>query len=814
MINKLLYLLKISFLHLKQKKTRTLLTILSITLCMTLVSSVVNDLYSDLFSQYNYAVQSNGTWLFQCTSSSQETIEKLKKVVDFDQTLYRYHLGSTYLFDNYQVDLYSQDNFDMCPYYLYDGNYPTNKDEILVSRKFIALTKHQIGDVIQMSFVDEATQRSYQRQMQITGVIQFRGVRQEVGYRDFIVTCSNETSSIYNLYVSPYNITEQQVDIIEKLIQSDRHGSTFNNSQGIINQHMNQPVISYFDISFVQLILLICLLVIMYLTMTNIFIINSKERQHTYGLLESIGATFKDLFIVNIFEMFFYAFLSFPISMLLGYYGTKAIYAYSEYCFLKNYETGFPSVYQTSLVINILIVVIGLIILFFAVMSALWRMRKQKVIHLIKEDYRNYQSKTKKSILLKSKRLYSTLSHQYQWTSLTKYVSILLTLIFTIIFFNISIYISSLSNQWVKESYPNPFLKVYLTLDLSKERNDIEDIISYISQYNDENYMEMTVDLGALQSVSLDSLTDEYLQNSMTPSKEMINVSFYGVDPQLFEEVTNQKEPVIINEITKEVDTRKTKDISIFKEDIPIELSLSNNYVIDDEWYYDHLDMTIVPKGQYTFEDFGLSEQSVYREMFLDINVIAPYTYLLNLYDQIEQPGDSYIQLRMMLMNDHPDKLLEKLENDHDLKDYFIEYSIPSESSYTGSDQMIQFFMSVMIFIVCILNLGIVVLSNIFDRKNDYGILRSIGMNDTDLKKMIYQENISLITLALVIAVPVSILCERYLFYYQYPNLQQFIPTYQLLLFITLGAYFVISLASYYAYRSITHQIIVSQIKG
>lgn len=821
-IAKLLFLFKIAFQNLKEKKIRSLLTMLSIALSVALVSSIVNDLYSDLYTSYNSGKASAGTWLYSYSQEGLEKASKVDKIVSKKKQSMKSLLGTAQLNEQFYIELYAQSDFDICPYYLYQGKYPTNDHEVLVTREYIYKTKHQIGDHIKMEFTDiDDTQKSFYKDLIITGIIQNNGARSdEEGYVDNFYILSSQKTSQYHVYVVTESITQQQLMDMEKIIGDGTWGDiTLHPSDEIINTYLGKSIVSFERLDTSQCMMLACLFVMMFLTIQNIFVIDFKQRQYMFGLMSSMGATFFDLNLMVVLEVILYTLISCPIGLSMGYFGTKFIHdtCISMMLAQRSYTNMFPSPFITSPLVSFAVLFVTIVILSLSALSALKQIKKKEIIELIRNRYSSLIiHHQQKSLLLKSKHFWVPLSMKYQWIHRKKYYSILLTLIFSIIFFNVGSYSMSINDQLKNQTYRHDLLEVALQIDLSQYADHLDDIIHRVTEKNPQKMSTVSFSppIGTCYSVSLDSLTHEYIENFSKVNQENIITEVIGVDEDLFKKVTGQKEPIFLNKRTLKVGTRKTKDIPIFEDHVPITLAFANDYLKDDVWVKDRLSFDVIPQGMYDIKDFGIENVSYNDDDMLYVVVVAPYSYFMDLYQNITMKKSIMTTIMINMYTNDKKGVKTSLVEDEGLDDYLTEVNDPMGENKTISYRsLIIQMMTIFMFLVCIMNLSIVVMSNIFERKNDYAILESLGIQYKDMKKMIYFENISLILLALIISIPTTIFIEGWMYYYQYTFLNTFQPSYQLLTIITISSIIVIILTSHFAYRSVIKQQIANKLK-
>ncbi len=113
-----------------------------------------------------------------------------------------------------------------------------------------------------------------------------------------------------------------------------------------------------------------------------------------------------------------------------------------------------PNPFMSVPSINILIALVIVIILLFASLTALKEIKRINIIGLFKSlkwQMDGYKKKSR-SILLDCRYVFVTLAIRYMKMNKKKYFSILMTLIFCIVFLNINSYRASINDQYIEET--------------------------------------------------------------------------------------------------------------------------------------------------------------------------------------------------------------------------------------------------------------------------------------------------------------------------------------------------------------------------
>ena len=813
------FLLKITLANLKKNKVHTIFTVISTVLCIILIFALSHYFYTSIYNDYNFAVSSNGSWLYQYTDMSDALETKLSKIVTVKQTTVEGLYGSYQLNDEYMIELLNYSDFELCPQYIYQGRHPQNDQEALVSRQFIEETGHQIGDMLSLTYQDADTQETKNCELEIVGIMQFRGTRTDTGLTiDKIIRLSQEPTSMYTVYVATEQMDEATMNRVEGCLYGDTTGASLNNYV-VARQYLGEPVYNIDAFDMTILIVIAFLFFVMFITIYNQFLVTLKHRKHYYGLLLSMGANHKHLKIVTVLESFFYALIGIFIGLIVGYYATKMLYDITTDIYLKTSFNSFPAPFITSPEICIIISLMIIVIMNISTLSALKKIYRENIVDLIKENvqHKKRHSKTQ-TILLKSKKTWLSLGLRYPRLEKGKYLSVIITMILSISFFNIASYYFNVQDQYKDQKNDSDNIKVILKhYDPNNPDYDYQKVIEKLNQYNPDNRNLVQIDgidLGELRNFDNDVFTEEYKEAFGVPERENISLSFTGVDETLFKDVTGQDQPIFLNRKIKNNGIRNEEDIPIFKEGV-IPIEMINSYIVEDEFFYERQTLNIYAKGMYTFEDFeirDMNEDYLSDDNHLSIEVLAPYDVLIQYNQQYQHLENNLMNIEYKMYTNQHEELIEMIESDKELSDYILAIDNPLEES---SKTFLQYFVEILtifIFLVCLANLGIVISSNIVERSQDYAVLKSLGIKYQDMKKMIYTENILLSVIALCLSMPIVFGIEGWMFYFKFTDLHRFIPSYQVFLSMTLALIIMSILISEIILRTINKDSIISSV--
>ena len=244
--------------------------------------------------------------------------------------------------------------------------------------------------------------------------------------------------------------------------------------------------------------------------------------------------------------------------------------------------------------------------------------------------------------------------------------------------------------------------------------------------------------MGRLREISFDTMiTDKYKESFGTLSEENINITFIGVNEENFKDVTNMDQPLLINKKVKIHGIRDEEIVPIFKEDM-LKLQFVNSYIVNDSFHYETTDMDIVVDNELSLEDFhikSLSDTLLKDDYITACIIIAPYQYLIDMNAHYQHMENNDIYFEYVMHTKQHDKLIDEIRHSK-VMEYILDIDNPlQQQNKSFSDYLVEI-LTLLVFIVCIANLGVVITSNNVERKRDFALFQSLGMNLNQIKKL------------------------------------------------------------------------------
>ncbi len=491
----------------------------------------------------------------------------------------------------------------------------------------------------------------------------------------------------------------------------------------------------------------------------NSFDISITEKIKQYGMLRSIGATKKQIKKNVFYEAAILGIIGIPLGIALGYLASFILVIVSNY-FLKDLMlTGFKLEFIFSLPVTLVALALGTITIFFSAFHSAKRASKVTAI----DSIRNSANITLKSSKLKCPKIIKKtlgiggeISYKNIKRNNKKYRTTVISIIIsTSVFIGLSYFVSSIfkvSNMELSQSDYNLVLILqdknsYENVQKATRLDNIEDYAIYRNkminiknpQYNpnylkygrfDQNYAKKD------SYVTILSLGDYQYQKYL--QKLNLNYAEYQDKAILYD-----------NELLYYNEKGKNKKYYTRK------YSYEPNSIINvyDNAYYDHTYETNLEIGYITdIQPFGLNENTttlivsdkIINEFYMHNNTLTVY-YNSNNPNQLQDDLDTLLAGERYSITNIAENV--KMTN----------------SLYTLIAIFLYGFM-IVISLIGITNIFNTITTSMYLRKQEFAMLKSIGMTKKEFNKMIRLESILMGIKSLVIGIPIG-LAISYLIY-------------------------------------------------
>ena len=388
---------KLTIKNLKLNKRRTIVTIIGIMLAVALINAVATMYFSGMASIIRAEKSTRGdyhTVFYNVPLNDIKTIQNNRNVENITKLKY---LGTSKIKSNNPQSPYvsvvaaEKNNINKLGMYLIKGRLPENENEIIITKYLnnIMNTNYSIGDKLTMDIGDryskdniklkksenlqdgEKILNTQKREFTIVGIVMeiSESVNQPGEVADTVVTCLRKEDIKDNLDLfirlnkeglkKPYTAIGDMLGIdgnLYKEVQDDyatgrdatKSGELkekfakerkkakyqFTSRRYLISLETDKRGTSFFGLKYVAAIAIGIIIFTSVFCIKNSFDISITEKNKQYGMLRSIGATKKQVRKNVLFEATILALIGIPLGIFLGYFASFILVKISN-IFLK-----------------------------------------------------------------------------------------------------------------------------------------------------------------------------------------------------------------------------------------------------------------------------------------------------------------------------------------------------------------------------------------------------------------------------------------------------------------------------------------------
>ena len=343
-------LTKLTKRNLKLNKKRTIGTIIGIVLSVALICAVSGMFTSIQETLIKNAINERGYFHIAFETINQEELNKYKLNNDIEDINAVYELGESHYInsnkDEPYITVYSTEkqDFDNLSYTLVDGKFPTNSNEIVISKKMSIYSKLKVGDYIELNIGQRKTKDGYSLNKYNT----YQGEENEYidnpTYKKYkivgIAYRERNSNGVYGIttgvindevhaYISLKNPKDYKQSFIELLNVDSYDKIKFSDTPHIdfeytINSELlrwqvfafSDSTISMF--SAIAIVVIAIIIIVSVFCIRNSFAISTTEKMKMYGMLASVGATRKQIKKSVILEGIILGLIGIPLGILCG----------------------------------------------------------------------------------------------------------------------------------------------------------------------------------------------------------------------------------------------------------------------------------------------------------------------------------------------------------------------------------------------------------------------------------------------------------------------------------------------------------------
>lgn len=762
---------KITIKNIKLNKKRTISTIIGIILSCALICAVATMVTSFKATLVENAINETGYYHVKISDINETEIKKLKSNRNIEQVLIVNEKGYSIL-ENSQneykpyLKLFSmnEETFENLKFNLIEGRFPTNNNEIIISKHIIdnAKVNYKIGDKININIGkrlsldgyelnsnvlydknDEILVETEEKEFTIVGIMERPNYsfenRRDPGYT---IISTNIESNKKETYIILKNPKEYKISIANIFGVNDykevidyepdeQHKLNYENFE--INRELLRWEVMAFSDNTVSMIYAVAGVVICIIIFTSVFCIRNSfaiaitEKQKMYGMLSSVGATKRQIKKNVIFEAMILGLIGIPIGIISGIF---AVFILLQ--IVNNLLGEYLLAHVDGIIMDISIwpilisVILGIVTIYLSAISSAKRASKVKPIELL----RNSQEIKINSKKLKTPKIISkifktggVLAYKNLKRSKKKYRTTVISLAVSISIFiamnSFLVNMFDLTGNYYKDYDYN------ILVNLNNEDQDTIDKIKKLTNI-DEYFILYSSD----ESLKINDFSKVNKVNEIEEEEK----NYYALNIQALDDNTFKKYTKKIG-----VNYEKVKDKGI---------------LCDEYLYYDGTTGVESKKRTYSYS-VGDTIIGTYNNEETTINLgaisnIKPYgienAYYEGGYLVVNLDECKNINFKpeyMSIQSSNPDELINEMNN-AGIEVGYVNFadSAKEEKAMILVVKIFLYGFITVITLIGVTNIFNTITSNIELRQKEFAMLKSIGMTKKEFNGMINLETI------------------------------------------------------------------------
>lgn len=800
--------------NLKLNKKRTLVTIIGIMLSVALVTAVATMYSSCIKSLINFETYQKGNFHVAFYDVPINEVETIKNNRGVDEVYLTKDIGYAKLEESkneYKPYVYvkgfSKEAIEELSVKLVEGRFPENENEILIPThlKTNGRVVLNVGETITLDvgtrvsdgheltqdnkFSKEANEKiinTTSKTYKIVGIIErpasniegysapgytFITYMNENNMKDKVnvyakytkegsrnytkITANiiNVNEELYEKYLNGDNLTEEQLEEIGNQLQNAKY-------HGDVNQYLILLENNPFDENAVGALGIIVAIACGIIVVTSVFCIKNSfdisitEKIKQYGMLRSIGATKKQIRKNVFFEATILGSIGIPLGLVLGLLASYILVIISNFFMTDMLTEGLKLVISYSWIAILVAVVLGLVTIYFSALRSAFRASKVSPIDSIRNssDIKIKARKIKSpKVIKKIFGIGGDISYKNLKRNKKKYRTTVISIIVSVsVFIALSYFMNVAFSEFDRLIEVSDY-NIYLGYNVTRNEqyNDIEKITKL------DNINNYTVSRSLNLYLENPKYNEEYLKLLNLTEKDM-------------------KENYVVNAIGEEQYKKYLKELKLDYEEFKdkgIIVDVNKVQYINDKdknatkyirKFTDTEKDTIC--GQYYNDDETMLNLSI------DIGLVTdklPFGLPKDYYSYIIVSDEFYNKLNIknnevfvFMDSSNPDKLQDEIEEILQNENYNINNINENVKMMTNLYILVGIFLYGFIIVISLIgvtNIFNTITTNMNLRRQEFAMLKSIGMTSKEFKRMIRLESIFMGAKALLFGIPIGL---------------------------------------------------------
>ena len=809
---------KLTIKNLKLNKRRTIVTIIGIMLAVALINAVATMYFSGMASIIRAEKSTRGdyhTVFYNVPLNDIKTIQNNRNVENITKLKY---LGTSKIKSNNPQSPYvsvvaaEKNNINKLGMYLIKGRLPENENEIIITKYLnnIMNTNYSIGDKLTMDIGDryskdniklkksenlqdgEKILNTQKREFTIVGIVMeiSESVNQPGEVADTVVTCLRKEDIKDNLDLfirlnkeglkKPYTAIGDMLGIdgnLYKEVQDDyatgrdatKSGELkekfakerkkakyqFTSRRYLISLETDKRGTSFFGLKYVAAIAIGIIIFTSVFCIKNSFDISITEKNKQYGMLRSIGATKKQVRKNVLFEATILALIGIPLGIFLGYFASFILVKISN-IFLKELivtenEINFELVFDLNWMSAAISALLGMVTIYLSSLRIARKAAKVSPINSIRNsaDIKIKAKKLKVPKIIKSIfKVGGEISYKNMKRNKKRYRVTIISIVLSIMVY---ISLTTFMQMMLKQIQLAVGKVDYdIACDIYKENDEEIKILNNIAKTTEgvTDYTLLQTNLGKYDKEFLNKeikqISESYPENGTISIISVGDIEYNKYIKSLGLNYNDVKDKAIL------IDTISTATIDASKKPVReirmLNLKENDKFDVKDD------------KGEkLTFEIGKITKKRPFatnEEMSIPYKILVLSDEYYNKTFKDEKRYSAYYKVK--------DASKVKNQIEESLKDYKQKGITNVQETYNDGKHLITLVGIFLYgFIIIIILIGVTNIVNTITtsmelRKQEFAILRSVGMTNKEFNRMIRLETLFIGIKSLFFGIPLG----------------------------------------------------------
>lgn len=854
---------KLTYKNLALNKKRTIVTIIGIILSVALITAVSSVYMSGISSLILFAKNEKGDYHLSLEELKKEDINNLKVNRAIDNIYLTSEIGYAKV-DSKNTDkpyarivAFDSNALENMGLTLTEGRMPTKDDEILITThlKNNGRVNYSVGDKITLDIgkrvsiddyplnIDNSYQSTEEKiidtvsktytivgrierpsttiepyyaagytmltyldnleNKNVTGYIKLNQKGRKDPYK-YIANILNIDETKLKRFYNALDMSEDEISTITSELNNSKYKLNSINDYliGLETDPIKSSGIG--GLGAVVIIVLIIIVVTSVFCIKNSFDISITEKNKQYGMLRSVGATKKQIRQNVLYEGFILGLIGIPLGILCGLLATYLLIIISNFLLSDMLTAGLKLVFKISYIALALAVILGIITIYLSSLKSMLKASKNPPISSIRNSA-NIKLKSKKmhtpKIIKKIFGIGGVISYKNLKRNKKAYRTTTVSLVLSVaVFIALFSFMTMGSDALKKEITLNDY-NMSLTIS-NKETNALKEIAS-IKEITD--YSIVTKKTALIKNANYNKEYTSFLNWDEETKKNnrdayLTVVSIGDIPFQKYLNslgiTSNPSESVILMDYSWVSNSESDKYLETFnyKDNDKITLQINSN----EEKEYTITKVTNKPP-------FGL------KSYYCDILIVSD-KFLSTIESSNTDPATMY------MLVDNDSLVTEQVENilgdiSYDLYNQNENYKVVKNFYILISIFLYGFI--IVISLIGVTNIFNTITTNMELRRQEFAMLKSIGMTKKEFKRMIYLETLFMGIKSLILGVSLGLMLSYLIYNYlgKQNGFPYTLPTISIIISI-LVVFLLLFILMRYSMNKINKQNIIETIRN